>query len=179
MFADTSADVVQRRVKPNFKALGPIFGKDMKQVASYLSGLTNVEILAFQKEGEVECLGKKVTLDQVEVISEDVPGWLVQNEGNITVALDETITPELKAEGLARELVNRIQNIRKSLDFNVSDKINIQIEANQIIEEILSVHKEYIATQVQALSITPVQHVEGERYLIWMMICKSPFWSLK
>lgn len=165
VFADTSADVVQRRVKPNFKALGPIFGKDMKQVASYLSGLTNAEILAFQKEGEVECLGKKVTLDQVEVISEDVPGWLVQNEGNITVALDETITPELKAEGLARELVNRIQNIRKSLDFNVSDKINIQIEANQIIEEILSAHKEYIATQVQALSITPVQHVEGGEVL--------------
>lgn len=165
IFADTSADVVKRRIKPNFKALGPIFGKDMKQVANYLGELTNNDILTFQKEGEIEYQGKKVLLNQVEVISEDMPGWLVQNEGNITVALDETITPELKAEGLARELVNRVQNIRKALDFNVSDKIKIEIENHPAITDMLSVHKDYVATQVQAIDIQLSDSIEGGEVL--------------
>ena len=99
VFADTSADVVQRKIKPNFKALGPVFGKEMKQVAAYLGGLSNKDIIDFQNNGKLEYLGKEILLDQVEVISDDVPGWLVQNEGAITVALDETITPELRLEG--------------------------------------------------------------------------------
>lgn len=164
VFADTSADVVQRKIKPNFKALGPIFGKEMKQVATYLGGLSNREIIDFQNSSKLEYLGKEILLEQVEVISEDVPGWLVQNEGAITVALDETITPELRLEGLARELVNRIQNIRKAKDFNVSDKINIVLEKNSQIEEVLKVHRDYIATQVQALEITINDlHEEGEQ----------------
>lgn len=163
VFADTSADVVQRKIKPNFKALGPVFGKEMKQVATYLGGLSNKEIIDFQNNGKLEYLGKEILLDQVEVISDDVPGWLVQNEGAITVALDETITPELRLEGLARELVNRIQNIRKAKDFNVSDKINIVLENNSQIEEVLKAHHDYIATQVQALEITMRDlHNEGE-----------------
>lgn len=163
VFADTSADVVQRKIKPNFKALGPVFGKEMKQVAAYLGGLSNKDIIDFQNNGKLEYLGKEILLDQVEVISDDVPGWLVQNEGAITVALDETITPELRLEGLARELVNRIQNIRKAKDFNVSDKINIVLENNSQIEEVLKAHYDYIATQVQALEITMRDlHNEGE-----------------
>ena len=163
VFADTSADVVQRKIKPNFKALGPVFGKEMKQVAAYLGGLSNKDIIDFQNNGKLEYLGKEILLDQVEVISDDVPGWLVQNEGAITVALDETITPELRLEGLARELVNRIQNIRKAKDFNVSDKINIVLENNSQIEEVLKAHHDYIATQVQALEITMRDlHNEGE-----------------
>ncbi|MDY3120415.1 isoleucine--tRNA ligase [Porphyromonas somerae] len=163
VFADTSADVVQRKIKPNFKALGPVFGKEMKQVAAYLGGLSNIDIIDFQNNGKLEYLGKEILLDQVEVISDDVPGWLVQNEGAITVALDETITPELRLEGLARELVNRIQNIRKAKDFNVSDKINIVLENNSQIEEVLKAHHDYIATQVQALEITMRDlHNEGE-----------------
>ena len=164
VFADTSADVVQRKIKPNFKALGPVFGKEMKQVAAYLGGLSNKDIIDFQNNGKLEYLGKEILLDQVEVISDDVPGWLVQNEGAITVALDETITPELRLEGLARELVNRIQNIRKAKDFNVSDKINIVLEKNSQIEEVLKAHQEYIATQVQALEITMKElHEEGDQ----------------
>ena len=163
VFADTSADVVQRKIKPNFKALGPVFGKEMKQVAAYPGGLSNKDIIDFQNNGKLEYLGKEILLDQVEVISDDVPGWLVQNEGAITVALDETITPELRLEGLARELVNRIQNIRKAKDFNVSDKINIVLENNSQIEEVLKAHYDYIATQVQALEITMRDlHNEGE-----------------
>lgn len=132
-------------------------------MAAYLGGLSNKEIIDFQNNGKLEYLGKEILLDQVEVISDDVPGWLVQNEGAITVALDETITPELRLEGLARELVNRIQNIRKAKDFNVSDKINIVLENNSQIEEVLKAHHDYIATQVQALEITMRDlHNEGE-----------------
>ena len=125
--------------------------------------MSNKDIIDFQNNGKLEYLGKEILLDQVEVISDDVPGWLVQNEGAITVALDETITPELRLEGLARELVNRIQNIRKAKDFNVSDKINIVLENNSQIEEVLKAHHDYIATQVQALEITMRDlHNEGE-----------------
>lgn len=162
VFADSSADVVVKRIKPNFKALGPIFGKEMKQVASYLTELPKADILAFEQSGKIEHLGKEILLEHVEIISEDVPGWLVQNEGAITVALDETVTPELRLEGLARELVNRIQNIRKAQDFNVSDKINVVLQQKADIAEVLKAHEEYIATQVQALSITTSNHVAGE-----------------
>lgn len=162
VFADISADVVVKRIKPNFKALGPIFGKEMKQVAAHLSDLPKSDILALEQSGKMEYLGKEILLEHVEIISEDVPGWLVQNEGTITVALDETITPELRLEGLARELVNRIQNIRKAQDFNVSDKIKVVLQHQPDIIEVLKAHEEYIATQVQALSITTEEKVEGE-----------------
>lgn len=153
VFADNSADVVIKRIKPNFKALGPIFGKEMKQVANWLTNLSKPEILKLEQEGKIEYEGREILLEHVEIISEDVPGWLVQNEGVITVALDATITEELKLEGLARELVNRIQNIRKAQDFSVSDKINVKIEDTPVIEQVINEHKDYIATQVQATSI--------------------------
>lgn len=162
-FADISADVVVKRIKPNFKALGPIFGKDMKKVASYLTELGKSEIINFEREGKLIYEGKEILLEHVEVISEDVPGWLVQNEGTITVALDTTITDELKLEGLARELVNRIQNIRKSLDFEVSDKIMVQLSHLSEIARVLDAHYEYIATQVQAKKIELCDELnEGE-----------------
>lgn len=150
VFADISADVVVKRIKPNFKELGPIFGKEMKKVAAYLTNLDKAEIIKFEREGKLMYEDKEILLEHVEIISEDVPGWLVQNEGAITVALDSTITDELRLEGIARELVNRIQNIRKSLDFEVSDKIMVQIEYQDEIARVLDAHKEYIATQVQA-----------------------------
>lgn len=160
-FADTSADVVVKRVKPNFKALGPIFGKEMKQAAAYLSGLGKSEIMELERTGVLVYLGKEVRIEDVEIISEDVPGWLVQNDGIITVALDETITPELRLEGLARELVNRIQNIRKSQDFNVTDKIKVIFEKHPVIDEVLDLHSSYIATQVQAIDMAAMERVEG------------------
>ena len=163
VFADNSADVVVKRIKPNFKALGPIFGKHMKEVANYLTSLGKEDIARFEREGKLEYEGKEILLEHVEVISEDVPGWLVQNEGSITVALDATITPELKREGLARELVNRIQNMRKAQDFEVADKIEVILEARPEIEEVLKEHTEYIAQQVQALKLEAKQGLkEGE-----------------
>ena len=157
VFDSGSSDLVVKRVKPNFRLLGPIFGKDMKRAAAYLTGMTREEIEAFEKAGKTEYEGKEITLDSVEIISEDVPGWLVLNEGSITIALDEEITEELRIEGLAREMVNRIQNLRKSSGFDVEDKIDIRLEKTPMTEQILAAHKDYISTQVQARSIESVE----------------------
>ena len=157
VFDSGSSDLVVKRVKPNFRLLGPIFGKDMKRAAAYLTGMTREEIEAFETAGKTEYEGKEITLDSVEVISEDVPGWLVLNEGSITIALDEEITEELRIEGLAREMVNRIQNLRKTSGFDVEDKIDIRLEKTPMTEQILAAHKDYISTQVQARSIESVE----------------------
>ena len=157
VFDSGSSDLVVKRVKPNFRLLGPIFGKDMKKAAAYLTGMLREEIETFEKAGKTEYEGKEITLDSVEIISEDVPGWLVLNEGSITIALDEEITEELRIEGLAREMVNRIQNLRKSSGFDVEDKIDIRLEKTPMTEQILAAHKDYISTQVQARSIESVE----------------------
>lgn len=157
VFDSGSSDLVVKRVKPNFRLLGPIFGKDMKKAAAYLTGMSREEIETFEKAGKTEYEGKEITLDSVEIISEDVPGWLVLNEGSITIALDEEITEELRIEGLAREMVNRIQNLRKSSGFDVEDKIDIRLERTPMTEQILAAHKDYISTQVQARSIESVE----------------------
>ena len=157
VFDSGSSDLVVKRVKPNFRLLGPIFGKDMKRAAAYLTSMSREEIEIFEKAGKTEYEGKEITLDSVEIISEDVPGWLVLNEGSITIALDEEITEELRIEGLAREMVNRIQNLRKSSGFDVEDKIDIRLEKTPMTEQILAAHKDYISTQVQARSIESVE----------------------
>ena len=157
VFDSGSSDLVVKRVKPNFRLLGPIFGKDMKRAAAYLTGMSREEIETFEMAGKTEYEGKEITLDSVEIISEDVPGWLVLNEGSITIALDEEITEELRIEGLAREMVNRIQNLRKSSGFDVEDKIDIRLEKTPMTEQILAAHKDYISTQVQARSIESVE----------------------
>ena len=157
VFDSGSSDLVVKRVKPNFRLLGPIFGKDMKRAAAYLTNMSREGIETFEKAGKTEYEGKEITLDSVEIISEDVPGWLVLNEGSITIALDEEITEELRIEGLAREMVNRIQNLRKSSGFDVEDKIDIRLEKTPMTEQILAAHKDYISTQVQARSIDSVE----------------------
>ncbi len=157
--------VLVKRIKPNFKKLGPVFGKMMKGVAAALGQLDQKQIAAFEAAGEVtlDVNGEqaKVPADCVEFISEDIPGWLVANEGSLTVALDITVTPELKLEGTARELVNRIQNLRKSRDFDITDRITVVIEPNENTNEAVAQWGDYIARQVLANSIT-VAAVSGD-----------------
>lgn len=149
--------VLVKSIKPDFKKLGPKFGKDMKKVAAAISALTQQQINSLEREGVIalslDGTEAKVDAADVEIISEDIPGWLVANEGNLTVALDITLTPELRAEGMARELVNRIQNIRKSRDYSITDRINVIIEPSELTENALGSFSEYIATQVLADSI--------------------------
>ena len=149
--------VLVYKVKPDFKKLGPKHGKNMKAVAGAISGLTQTEILEFQSKGTLPLLvnGEQVNVDleDVEIFSEDIPGWLVANEGNLTLALDVTISDELRQEGIARDIVNRIQNLRKSRDYDITDRINLTIEGDEQTNDAVLCFKEYIQHQVLADSI--------------------------
>ena len=150
--------VLVKRVKPDFKKLGPKHGKMMKQVAAAITGLSQAQIAALEKEGSlaIDVNGQQAVIDlaDVEVISEDIPGWLVANEGNITVALDITITDDLRQEGIAREIVNRVQNIRKSRDYDITDRINVTVAPSEATDEAIRNYASYIARQVLADSVS-------------------------
>ena len=158
------AGILVKRIKPDFKKLGPKFGKNMKAAAQALTSLEQSQIAQFEKDGKIALTlnGEEavVELADVEVISEDIPGWLVANDGNITVALDITITDDLRKEGIARELVNRIQNVRKSKDFNITDRIVVKIAPDEHVNEAVAQFKDYIAKQVLAVAIE-LAPVEG------------------
>ena len=158
------AGILVKRIKPDFKKLGPKFGKNMKAAAQALTSLEQSQIAQFEKDGKIALTlnGEEavVELADVEVISEDIPGWLVANEGNITVALDITITDDLRKEGIARELVNRIQNVRKSKDFNITDRIVVKITPDEYVNDAVAQFKDYIAKQVLAVAIE-LAPVEG------------------
>ena len=158
------AGILVKRIKPDFKKLGPKFGKNMKAAAQALTSLEQSQIAQFEKDGKIALTlnGEEavVELADVEVISEDIPGWLVANDGNITVALDITITDDLRKEGIARELVNRIQNVRKSKDFNITDRIVVKITPDEHVNDAVAQFKDYIAKQVLAVAIELAQ-VEG------------------
>jgi len=146
--------VVIKRIKPDFKVLGPKFGKLMKVLAERLTSLDQAEINRFESDKSItlNIEGELVTVisEDVEIISEDIPGWLVTNLNNLTVALDITITNELKMEGYARELVNRIQNLRKSKGFEVTDHIEIEIKKEDEINDAVNYFKNYICTETLA-----------------------------
>ena len=160
-----TAGILVKRIKPNFKTLGPRFGKLMKELTRIIGDMDQEEIAAFEKEKgcEIEIGGERVQLtpDDVEIISEDIPGWLVANEGTITVALDINITEELRQEGVARELINRIQNIRKESGFDVTDKIEVLIENHELINRAVETHGEYIGSQTLAKTVALVDRLEN------------------
>ena len=156
-FVDNAAGILVKKIKPDFKKLGPRYGKIMKNVAAAVQAMSQEEIAAFEKAGvyTMTVEGQEVTLDRadVEIISEDIPGWLVANEGRLTVALDITVTDDLRKEGLAREFVNRIQNLRKSSGFDITDKIQIQVLSQEEMDEVIDEYRTYISNQVLAVSI--------------------------
>lgn len=156
-YVDSANEILVKRVKPDFKKLGPKYGKIMKQVAARIQQMAQDEINALEKNGNIvfSIEEQNVTIDvaDVEIISEDIPGWLVGNEGRLTVALDITITDELRREGIARELVNRIQNLRKAKDFEITDRIAVQVSSNPLFDDAIRAYDEYIRTQVLADSI--------------------------
>ena len=153
---DTSG-VLIKKIKPNFKTLGPKYGKYMKQISAAIAGMNQNDIFQFEKKGEFQLQFDDETLtlglEDVEILSEDIPGWLVANEGKVTVALDINITKELKEEGIAREFINRIQNLRKESNFDVTDKIRLYIGKHAQINEVVENFSTYIASQVLAESV--------------------------
>jgi len=163
-FADNTAGILVKRIKPDFKKLGPKCGKLMKQVAVLLTEMSQEGIAEFENTAicnlQIEGQNIVVETSDVEILSEDIPGWLVANEGRLTVALDITITDELRREGLARELVNRIQNIRKTNGFDITDKIRIQISDNEVVRSAMNQWEKYILTQTLAESIVFTNSVQ-------------------
>ena len=146
--ADEAADLIVKQIKPNFKTLGARLGKDMKTVAGEITNFTADQISTLEKEGKMEIQGYEISLDDVEIFTKDIPGWTVTSEGKLTVALDLTLTDELKAEGIAREFVNRIQNLRKEKEFDLTDRISIRLEQNNPFEKEIINNNEYISAEV-------------------------------
>ncbi|EJG01490.1 isoleucine--tRNA ligase [Flavobacterium sp. F52] len=148
---DDASGILVKQIKPNFKALGPRFGKDMGLISKEIQGFSAEQINQLDKQGTLDIViaGNSVTLslEDVEITSQDIEGWLVANSNGITVALDITLTEELKNEGIARELVNRIQNIRKDSGFEVTDKIKVQIKRDGILENAVSKNEDYIKSE--------------------------------
>ena len=163
-FVGNDEGVLVKRVKPNFKKLGPKYGKIMKALAQQLTSLPQDQIGALEQNGSItlSIAGTEavVTTDDVEIISQDIPGWLVANDGNLTVALDIQVTDDLLREGTARELVNRIQNVRKSKDFDITDKIVVKVSPDEHTDAAIAQFGDYIGRQVLAVSLT-VEPVSG------------------
>ncbi|MDR1369411.1 MAG: isoleucine--tRNA ligase [Dysgonamonadaceae bacterium] len=164
-YLDDSSGILVKKIKPDFKKLGPRYGKIMKDLAVSIGELPQQSISQLEKEGKliISVSGQtaEIRIDDVEIISEDIPGWLVANEGKLTVALDITVTEELRKEGIARELVNRIQNIRKSSGYEITDKIRVTLQPDERINEAVSEFKEYIANQVLANDVIIDRLTEG------------------
>ena len=164
-FVTDASGILVKRIKPDFKKLGPKCGKNMKTIAQMLTEFSQEQIAELEKNGQytLDVAGASVVVEKgdVEILSEDIPGWLVANNGQITIALDVTITDELKEEGIAREFVNRIQNIRKSSGFEITDKIIVEIEKKAEINVAVEHFAQYIASQVLANEVKLVDSISG------------------
>ena len=162
---EKTTGLITKRIKPNFKTLGPRYGKWMKQIAALVAEFSQERIAEVEAAPEtVLDLGAEritVTPADFEITSEDMPGWLVASEGKLTVALDITVTEELKAEGVARELINRIQNIRKDSGFEVTDKIRVEIEQKEFVAGAIAKYAGYIASQTLAVEVKAAAQPEG------------------
>ena len=168
--------LITKKIKPNFRVLGKRYGKQMKEISSFFAQMSQQQIAEIEKAGvaaqnySVELPSGVVELmpEDYEITSEDMPGWLVASEGKLTIALDITITEELKNEGIARELINRIQNLRKDSNFEVTDKINIEIVTKDEIAASVAKFGEYIASQTLAMNIKLVDSMEGGKEIEWL-----------
>jgi len=165
IFLDDTSGILVKKIKPNFKMLGKKYGKQMKEVSELVGNLTQADISTIEKNGSFTLAladgPSELLLEEVEILSEDIPGWLVANDGNLTVALDIMLTPELLEEGMARELINRIQNIRKESGFEVTDKIAIQIQKHPGLNPAIEHFSDFIANQTLAVEIKLVEEVSG------------------
>ncbi|MFM7644018.1 MAG: isoleucine--tRNA ligase [Sphingomonadales bacterium] len=170
LLSDTG--ILVKSIKPNFKTIGPKYGKQMKAISALVQQFTSQEIAQIEQQkgwtGQIEGDTIELDLEDFEIQAQDIPGWLVANENGLTVALDVTISTDLKAEGLAREVVNRIQNLRKESAFDVTDRILVHIDTTATIQEAIAAHKDYICTEVLAtdiqfcaLSITKTEEIES------------------
>jgi isoleucyl-tRNA synthetase len=165
-YVTDTTGIIKKGIKPNFKTLGRRLGKNMKAVAEVINNFSQEDIATIEKAGSYKLSldGETydLTLEDFEIKTEDIPGWLVANDGPLTVALDVTITDNLLAEGTARELVNRIQNIRKNKDFNVTDKIVVTLQNHNSITSAVEAFGDYICNETLAVDLKLAESVNGE-----------------
>jgi isoleucyl-tRNA synthetase len=156
---------IHKKIKPNFVALGKKLGPKMKAVSAALGQFTQQDISLLEKDGQINLSIDNepviLQIDEVEISSEDIPGWTVANKGSLTVALDISVTPELEAEGIAREFVNRIQKIRKDKGFDLTDRVEIKVLAPDTLEDSLSLYKAYICAEILADKLEFVQALDA------------------
>jgi isoleucyl-tRNA synthetase len=159
--SDTSG-VVVKKIKPNFQKLGKQYGARMKEVAAVVQSMNSTDISELERQGILSKDGFEFTLEDVIISSEDIPGWAVANDAGITVALDLTVTEALRQEGIARDFVNRVQNLRKDMGLEVLDKITIEVQKDsEAVLEALTTHSDYIRTETQALALNIGPYVDG------------------
>jgi len=166
-YLEDTSGVIKKKIKPNFKTLGPKYGKIMKQIAGAVSQFTQDEIAQLENSGSYQLVlgDEMVELSEadVEIMTEDIPGWLVATEGGMTIALDINLTDELKQEGIAREFINKIQNLRKESNFEVTDRITIQIEKHDYYNDAVQNFKEYISNQTLAEALDLVEKLNDNQ----------------
>ena len=164
-FMSENSDMLVKKLKPNFKTLGPRYGKLMKKLAAQLMNFSTWQINELESTGkyslDIDGEQAEISTEDVEIITQDIPGWLISTEGNLTVALDITLTDDLRQEGLARDLVNRIQNLRKEKDFDVTDKILLQVQKNEQINDAIQNNYQYICSETLAKSLELVDSING------------------
>jgi isoleucyl-tRNA synthetase len=176
-YIDDTSGILVKKVKPNLPKLGKQYGPKMKDVTAVINTLTKEEISTLEKTGKLAKGGFDLTVDDVLISSEDIPGWAVANEGGITVALDINVTDDLKREGIARDFVNRVQNLRKDMGLEVLDKIGIEVERDgEFVTAALTEFKEYIRVETQALtlelrdSLTDAAEVDMDEFMLKVKI---------
>ncbi|MBN1985076.1 MAG: isoleucine--tRNA ligase [Prolixibacteraceae bacterium] len=164
-YLEDTIGIIKKKIKPNFKTLGPKYGKLMKQIAGVVDQFSQNDISELENSGKFEILAgdQKITLttEDVEIQTEDIPGWILATEGQMTIALDVNVSEDLKQEGIAREFINKIQNLRKENNFEVTDRINLVIVKHEKINNAVLSHKDYICTQTLAADITLVEHLDN------------------
>ena len=165
-FITEDADILVKKIKPNFKTLGPKYGKLMKQIVAAVNQFKAEDIQIIESTGNynlaIDGNDVQLSIDDVEITTQDIPGWTVATSGKLTVALDITLTPELLSEGMARELVNRIQNLRKDMGFDVVDKIRVKILANSAMKESVEQNFDYICSETLAETFDMVDQIDGD-----------------
>jgi isoleucyl-tRNA synthetase len=179
-YIDDASGVLVKKVKPNFAKLGKQYGPKMKDVSAVINSFTKDEINTIEKSGTLAKGGFDLVLEDVLISSEDIPGWAVASENGVTVALDITITEELKKEGIARDFVNRVQNLRKDLGLEVLDKIRIEVEKDgDAMSHALTEFKDYISSETQALTLelkdklTDATEVDMDEFMIKVKVIKG------
>ena len=154
---EEGSGIIVNSIKPNFKTIGPKYGKQMKAISALVGKMTSDDIASIEKnngwKGEVDGESIELEITDFEILAQDIPGWLVSTEGSLTVALDITISETLRAEGIARELVNRVQNLRKDSGLEITDRILLKVDTNDLIQQAINANKEYVCNEILANEI--------------------------